>query len=53
MRVGSCLRRETVVVLDATEDGEGHELPLLGGGCRSSGYGSGIPWIACDGRAPL
>ena len=25
-------------------------MPAFGGGCFSSGYGSGIPWIACESR---
>jgi hypothetical protein len=39
--------------MDAAEDGQGDELPSADGEARSSGYGAGIAWIACDGRALL
>jgi hypothetical protein len=51
--VVGALRCEPVVVMDAAEDGQGDELPSADGEARSSGYGAGIAWIACDGRALL
>ncbi len=40
-------------MLDATEDGKSHQLAIPLRGLPQFRIGSGIIWIACEGRAPL